>query len=147
VEVGTLKSRYLDRFKKWNDMSGLELAGDQLIVEAIETEVKTASGIIVATPKDHVQKNFTVAKPIWVRILYTGKGYYDPESGKDIPLDTKAGDICMVSPSSVVWLSAFGGMMDLVPETLGMSKETEIKLRFRGDDVFQEAYRILNGTP
>lgn len=145
MEVGSLKSQYLDRFRRWQEIGGIELVGNGLIVEKIETEVKTASGIIVATPSNHIQKTFTVMKPLWVRVLYTGRGYHNSDTGEDSPLTVKAGDICLVGDSAVKWVSAFGPMVNLVPETIGFTTEELVQMRFDGEEAFLKAFEVLNG--
>ncbi len=59
---------------------------DRVLVERMESENKTASGIIIP---DTAQE-----KPVQGKIVATGKGLID-ESGKVRPLDVKAGDIVL----------------------------------------------------
>lgn len=56
---------------------------DRVLVERLESEQKTASGIYIP---DTAQE-----KPMQGRVISTGKGMID-DSGKVRPLDVKAGD-------------------------------------------------------
>jgi chaperonin GroES len=62
--------------------------GDRLIVQAIEEELTTASGIVLPeTAKEKPQKG---------KVLAVGDGKLD-ENGKRIPLDVKKGDEVLYS--------------------------------------------------
>ena len=66
----------------------LKPLGDRLIVQAIEEEEKTASGIVLPdTAKEKPQKG---------KVLAVGDGRLD-EDGKRIPLDVSAGDEVLYS--------------------------------------------------
>ena len=56
---------------------------DRVLVQRMESEEKTASGIIIP---DTAQE-----KPMQGKVISTGSGSRD-ESGKVVPLDVKAGD-------------------------------------------------------
>ncbi len=60
----------------------LQPLGDHVIVQALESEEKTASGIVIP---DSAQ-----AKPIQGKVIAVGTGRY--EDGKKIPLEVKAGE-------------------------------------------------------
>lgn len=147
MEQGILQSRYLARFKAWQDNQAIELTGDGLIVERIETEIKTASGIVLSTPSNHTKSNIAVMKPVWVRVLYTGRGYVslDDEGNKvEEPLAVSPGDICMVGDAAVRWVSAFGTMTGLTPETLGFTRVDQVQMQFKGNQAFIDAFELLN---
>ena len=60
----------------------LQPLGDHVIVQALESEEKTASGIVIP---DSAQE-----KPIQGKVIAVGTGRY--EDGKKIPLEVKAGE-------------------------------------------------------
>ncbi|MFH1736769.1 MAG: co-chaperone GroES [Actinomycetota bacterium] len=60
----------------------LQPLGDHVIVQALESEEKTKSGIVIP---DSAQE-----KPIQGKVIAVGTGRY--EDGKKIPLEVKAGD-------------------------------------------------------
>lgn len=78
----------------------LKPLGDRLIVQAIEAEEKTASGIVLPdTAKE---------KPERGKVLAVGDGRLD-DDGKRIPLDVAAGD--------EVYYSKYGGTEIKDPDT------------------------------
>jgi len=78
----------------------LKPLGDRLIVRAVETEEKTASGIVLPdTAKEKPEKG---------EVLAVGDGKLD-ENGKRIPLDVKKGD--------QVFYSKYGGSEIKDPDT------------------------------
>lgn len=60
----------------------LQPLGDHVIVQALESEEKTKSGIVIP---DSAQE-----KPIQGKVIAVGTGRY--EDGKKIPLEVKAGE-------------------------------------------------------
>ncbi len=117
------------------------LIGSALLVEKMpEDEIKSKGGIVVATP-DNYRETMGDSRPIWVRVLAVGEGYYD--DGNHIPIEAKAGDICLVGPVSCQWFSAFGGLPGYSPGEIGISREEEIRLRFSGDDGKAKAIELL----
>ena len=67
----------------------LKPLGDRLIVQAIEEEETTASGIVLPdTAKEKPQKG---------KVLAVGDGKFDDEGGKRIPLDVSEGDEVLYS--------------------------------------------------
>src|SRR5271157_6513431 len=78
----------------------LKPLGDRLIVQAVEEEEKTASGIVLPdTAKEKPEKG---------KVLAVGDGKLD-EGGKRIPLDVKKGD--------EVFYSKYGGTEIKDPDT------------------------------
>jgi chaperonin GroES len=67
----------------------LKPLGDRLIVQAIEEEETTASGIVLPdTAKEKPQRGEVIA---------VGDGRYDDDGDKRIPLDVQAGDTVLYS--------------------------------------------------
>ena len=67
----------------------LKPLGDRLIVQAVEEEETTASGIVLPdTAKEKPQKG---------EVLAVGDGNWDEDGEKRIPLDVSAGDIVLYS--------------------------------------------------
>lgn len=140
-------SRYLNSFKALESKDFHQLIGDTLLVERIPLEEKkTASGIIMATaaaPKQVGSINADL--PIFVHVIAVGKGHYDPETGEDVPLSIEPGDIILVGGNSVKWFS----MMDIdgyQPYDIGLSRESEMQLRFKGIEAYNEYFSIINQT-
>ena len=67
----------------------LKPLGDRLIVQALEEEATTASGIVLPdTAKEKPQRGEVIA---------AGEGRYDEDGEKRIPLDVKEGDKVLYS--------------------------------------------------
>jgi chaperonin GroES len=66
----------------------LKPLGDRLIVQAIEEEETTASGIVLDTAKEKPQKG---------KVLAVGDGAWDEDGEKRIPLDVAEGDEVLYS--------------------------------------------------
>lgn len=143
------ESRYLEAFKtlKKEAKEAYQLMGDALIVEEMEeaNEVKTKSGIVIQGSSRNAD-GFEQNKPTFVRVLDIGAGYFD-EEGKDIPLEVQPGDIILVGALSVKWLSTFGSVVSLGKgERIGITREAEIQLRFKGQHGYDEVFRILGAA-
>lgn len=137
-------SRYLPAFLEANpDLAGL-LTGDLLLVEAIpQEEVKTTSGIIIAS--DSRQVNTVKANlPHFVRVLAVGPGYYsEAEPNESVPLDTSPGAIIMVGDNSVKWWSHLP-IAGYKPYEIGLTRESEVQLTFKTDEDFRRVFGAIN---
>lgn len=136
----------LKRFQKLAAEGGknYELIGDCLIVEKIpDEEIKTSGGIIIQQDKSRQQLGtFADKRPVWVRVLAVGEGFYS-EKG-DHPLNVEVGDIALVGQHSTSWFSVFGKLKGYSTETIGLARESDIQLRFKGEEGFNAAFKLLN---
>jgi hypothetical protein len=159
-------SKYLKRFQSLESEApkAFVLTGEHLICEVIKPDEfskkvtrddGTQSKIILAqSPKKQVDTILGDA-PMWLRVLVCGNGYYqqvtDPDSGKiteeTVPLDALPGDIILVPSISVRKFSIFGHMEGYEPDSICLTKASEIQLRFRGEEGYAEAFRVLNSGP
>lgn len=132
-------SRYLERFKDVD----VEILGGALLVEVVPAEEIKKGGIIIAQVNTH---KFTLndAKAFFVRVLKTGKGYYDPDTGASVPLDTPVGAILMVAPESVTLYAQFGALEDYEPKTIGLMQEGAALVRWKDDADYIRAFSALN---
>jgi len=143
------QSRYLRAFQNLKETGNdtFQLIGDCLLVERIaEAEVKTKSGLVIATPSDHIRNSYNENKPLFARVILVGEGFYDSETGQDTPLDVGVGDIILVGQLSVQWFSTFGELDGYEHNTIGITRESEIKMRFKGEEGKQRAFQILSGS-
>lgn len=60
-----------------------------------------------------------------------------------IPLTSKVGDIVLVGDLSVKWLSTFGPIVTTKGSRVGLVREGEVQLRFKGQNGYNEVFRIL----
>lgn len=149
-------SLYLEKFKKLaNEQSdAFTLIGDFILVERIpDEEIKRKSGLIIPDMTKRTALNtLTGDKPNWVRVLLVGPGYYSQDTDENgnitertVPLDVKPGDIALVSQVSVRYFSTFA-IDGYEADTIGLTKESEIQLRFHGEDGYNRVFNCLNGS-
>ena len=122
-----------------------KLTGDNLIVEELpKEELKTASGIVIsatinARQIDSIEDN----RPMLVRVLLVGEGYYD-EDGKPVDLDVKPGDICLIGKLGVKWMSSiFDVFIQEGATKVGLSKESEIQFNYGSQDALDKCKQVL----
>lgn len=113
------------------------LIGDLILVERIKMpEMKTAGGIVLVD-KAYSQINaMTSDRPVFYRVLLTGAGFYDDETGKDVPLEVEPGDIIQTGNISVRVYSSFPLLEAYEADTIGITRESDIHWRFKGEASF-----------
>lgn len=129
-------SKYLPFFQVHKPI-GMELSGDILLVERMKfPETKTTGGIILASSiaAANTINGIGADKPGFYRVLHVGAGYTD--DGKDVPLDVAPGDIILVGAVSVKLFSLFPLLEAYEPDSIGITRETDIQIRFHGEDRF-----------
>lgn len=133
-------SKYLQAMQ-----NGLEAAGDlativgpTLIVEVLERDKVTASGIVMQS--NLMDRNRELKECV---VLAVGKGYYNDDTGADEPLDTAPGDTIFVEPSYVNLLADFP-IKDYKHNTIGVVNDGAIKIRFKAGGA--EAFRKGTGA-
>ncbi len=140
-------SKYLEAFKNV-DMSSLthQLIGSTLLVERVpHEEKKTAGGIIMPTDVTSRQVNTMAADlPTFVHVVSVGRGYYNEETGADVPLNVEAGDIILIGALSIKWFSLLE-IDGYEPYSIGLAREEDIQLRFKGLKGYQAYFSALNG--
>jgi co-chaperonin GroES (HSP10) len=139
------QSKYLNAFKSTATLDSYELVGDAILVERLPPEEKkTKSGIILDTGMDHKQIGTIGAdKPQFVHVLAVGKGFYNDVTGEDVPLSVNPGDIILIGTNSVKWFSLLE-IANYEPYTIGLSRESEIQLRFKGPDSYEQYFEAIN---
>lgn len=138
---------YLEAFKRLslNGEGAYQLLGDCLIVEKIKDKERKVGSIIMADVSNQ-RNNYQTDLPHFVRVLAVGPGYYDDETGEAIPLEVEAGDIILVGMASVRYFSFFGDLNSSEQNVIGITKATEIQMRFKGQEGYNKAFNLLNGT-
>lgn len=129
-----LTSKYLKRFKEAAAKSKGRLNSNLLRIEIVpmpgETEdghAVSKGGIIMATT-DNQRSDFNMLKPILGVVLEVGAGYYDPEAGKDIPLDYEVGNVVWVPANSIGRLSVIPENGEPIPDSsMALVNEGEIR--------------------
>jgi co-chaperonin GroES (HSP10) len=130
-----------------------ELMGDILLVREIpQKEEKTKGGLYIPKTDLRTVDGFEANRPCWVEVLKVGSGYYEPGAGgptpdsfedRYVPLDSKPGDIILVGKLAVKWVSTLGTITSTPENNLGFVRETEIQARFRGRQVHDMYFEVL----
>lgn len=136
---------YQKQFEGMRDDAGshYELYGDCLLVEKLKEPERKIGSIILASAIGR-QDSFGQDRPHFVRVLAIGKGFYNEESGEDVPVSVAVGDIILVGPISVKYFSMFGEMESYEPDSIGITRETEIQLKFKGEEGYRQVFATLN---
>lgn len=121
-----------------------QLFGDALLVEEIPAEeVKRSSGLVLPVSKAVTNVNGIESnRATFCRVLAVGEGYFDDE-GKETPLNVVVGDVILVGRLSVNWFSVFGNVVATTQSQIGYTRESEIKVRFRGQAGYDAMFSIL----
>lgn len=123
-----------------------KLVGNILIVQVInEDEIKTKSGLVIAQSIKNQVTSVGANKPTFARVLMTGEGYYD-DDGTETALETKVGDIVLVPSVDIKFLSVFGKLMSSSDNQLGMVRDSEVQMRFKGQEGFDKFFGVLNNA-
>lgn len=143
-------SEYLKAFQAAAaaEPDALTIIGDCLLVELIpDEEHKTKSGLVLASGAQNQINGLSADKPSFVRVLLVGAGYYNDADGKigeQVPLDSKLGDIVLVGRTSIKPFSVFGKLTNYGQATLGLIRESDIQIRFRGQEGYDRFFDALN---
>ena len=120
------------------------LVGDNVLVEELpKAEVKTKSGIVLAAGGTKAIDGIELGQLMMVRVLDVGPGFYDEETGEDVPLEVQIGDICAVSRMSIQFFSSFGPLVSSKGQQIGRIRESEIWLRYKGQEAWDKACQVL----
>ncbi len=130
--------------------ASFRLLSDCLLVEILkDEEFKTKSGLILASGTKAQINGIDANKPTWIRILMVGEGFYDnAEDGslKLIPLETKPGDLALVGKNAIEPLSVFGRIAIYGETQLGFVRDSEIRMRFDGQEGFDKFFEVANSV-
>jgi hypothetical protein len=136
-----LSSKYLSRFEKLAANQLATLTGSRILIEPIELgEIKTESGLFLASPENQARSSFNAHKAHVGRILMTGQDNKVP----DTEFVLKPGHIVLLSEYGVKPYSAFLPGMSYADGDLQLSHTSEVHLVFETDEAFQKAIGILN---
>jgi co-chaperonin GroES (HSP10) len=153
-----LKSYFLEAFQKAKAEAGdaFYATGDVLLVESIPAEeMKSQGGIYIPSSFDQKKVDgLDMNKPTFCRVVLVGEGFYNEgammkgENGAfglppTVALDVEVGDIILVGPMAVKWLSVFGPLFSKGENQIGITRESEIQLRFKGQAGYERVCQIL----
>lgn len=136
----------VEKFQKATEeiKDGMTLVGDVILVEMMpEPEVKIGS--IIAAPSSRNQLDgITSNLPIFVRVLLTGKGYYNEETGEDVPLDIKPGNIIQVGRQAVDWFGTFGSITRGKESGVGITRQDAARITFKDEETFNRFFSLIS---
>lgn len=135
------------------NQGAMTIIGDTLIVEELNAgpatkEISTADGRKVSLVLESEMTNRQLGsiqddRPMYVRVLAAGAGYDD--NGADVPCDAQVGDILLIGKLSVKWLSTFGPLLREGSRQIGLARDSDALIRFRGQEGFDKVNSILAG--
>lgn len=142
-------SKYLNRFQNMSARykEDYQLIGDCILVEKIpQEERKTQAGIIVrAGMNERAKDTMSTDVPSFYYVLAVGEGYYKEDTQESVPLNVKPGDIILVGNHSVRLFSDLD-IQDYQSYDIGITRETEATLIFRGQEAYSRVFGALNPT-
>lgn len=131
----------------------MTIVGDTLLVEDLNTgpvtkDIKGPDGKVTKLILETTLTNKQIGsiqddRPLYVRVLAVGQGFYDSETGKDVPLDVQVGDILLLGKLSVRWLSTFGPLIREGGNSIGICRESDKILQFRGQAGYDRINALL----
>lgn len=121
------------------------LRGSTMIVQLLDDEeLKTKSGLIIATKIDHRKGGSVEEHKLQVaRVLMTGPGY-DGEDGQKIPLEVGPGSIVILPQMTTTILSMFPGIQRPTQNKLALVKEDSILGYYPTAKAYELAKKKLN---
>jgi len=139
---------YLEAFKKTkaDAVDSYQLHGDHLLVEKLDQREMLPKSAIEIVDGGRQINTMSASKPVFARVLLVGEGYYDEdEDGKETitPCDVEEGDIILVGQNSIGQFSSFGKLNTYGKLEIGITRATEIMLKWRGSEGFDEFFKVL----
>jgi len=143
-----MESKYLQKFMalRTDEAKALyRLQGARVLIEVLPPkEIKTASGIVLSAPRDHVKVTAESQQHLLGIVLLTGPGYIDSD-GNPVDLDVVPGNIVMINELGLRYFSTFPGINDYTKNTLALTSEGDIQMIFPDMDAFLKYEALLNG--
>lgn len=134
------KSKYLDYFvtNEATIREQMETIGNIIVVEKVKLpEQKTASGIILAEAPRAQLNTLVSDRPAFYRVLHVGAGYFDADTDADVPLNSRPGDIVLCASTSVKLFSSFPLLGAYEPDTIGITRDEDVQIRYKGQEAFE----------
>lgn len=118
-----MDSKYAKKIQRLVDDKAIKLHGNRILIEIIELEQKTASGIILTERKNE----YTADRPTLAIVLAVGDGYYHENEVtgqiEEKALDTRVGDIVIINKTAYKPFSDFFALRDYKPDSMGLITE------------------------
>jgi len=123
--------------------NGLKLRGTAIIAELLPPpELKTASGLILHAPSDHVRGHSLNAHKLEVaKVLDTGPGEWDPDKQEYIPLDVAPGTIIVLNQYSYSLVSILPGLTKPLANKLVIVPASGIFASYPNEEAYEQAQK------
>lgn len=151
------ESKYLEPFQEAMNACENEfyLTGDVLIVEKVtgqeyKKDVMGPNGkmtqIFLAGGVEKKIDGLDMNLPMFVRVLAVGPGFYDPSDSdmKALNCEVEVGDIILIGRMSVNWFSVFGSLISTSASEIGLTRESEVRMRFKGQEGYDKFFGTMN---
>ncbi len=120
-----MESKYL---KQMQQASRLTLRGNRIIVELLpKEEFKTTGGLILAAPKTDHKSTLEANRLELGIVVKVGEGYFDEETGDDVAMDVKPGQVVALSRYGLRLLSNFPGFSNYEIDTMAICRDTDVQ--------------------
>lgn len=152
-EISSLVQAFIDTQKECD--GSFNLTGDVLLVEKVpgqeaKRDVTRADGtktqIYLSSGTEKKIDGLDMNLPMFVRVLAVGPGFYDDSNSDMKPLEceVEAGDIILIGRMSVNWFSVFGSLISTAASEIGFTRESEVRMRFKGQAGYDKFFGLLN---
>ena len=139
-----INSTYLKKFNQVKDSTKtkMNLRGNLILVEKIEMEVKTKTGIIITDQSRGTFNGVGENRLDFHLVVEVGSGY-ENEEGEDDPtmLECKAGDVVVLPTGACQYLSYFGQHLSGdQADRLGLARSSDCLIVFDGIEGFNKYF-------
>lgn len=136
-------TRYQEYFTKLAEKKLLQVPGSTLIVEIIrDEEVRSKGGIIISAPSNHARGSIEENRLLVGKVVFSGEGYYNEETGGFDALDIPVGAIVVLPKYSMSMVSVFPGITEPTADKLGLVKENQILAFYASEKDYLEAKKL-----
>ncbi len=122
----------------------LILRGSNILVEAIEYEVKSKGGLIIANDSDYRHGTTEANKLQLGRVLMVGQGYYN-EDGSESPCEIPRGAIVILPKTDTHIISTFAGL-PVSGMKLHMVAERQILMYFKTEEEYNKYMEVMQNV-
>lgn len=139
-------SEFGREFSALRESGTFTLRGTQIIVEITPMEeMKTKSGLIIATNSDHRGGNSVNAHKLeYGTVLIVGQGTWDDDKREYVPLDVKPGQVVILPQFSHQPISTWPTLQRPLANKISLVSANSILGFFNSPDDFAKAQAVMN---
>jgi hypothetical protein len=120
-----------------------EVTGDTCLVAVIpQDDLAPKSSIIISSGGVRQQNGLEAKRPVLVRVIEVGPGFYDDE-GKSVSPGVEPGDILLVGSNSVQEISQYGKLQNHGRVVLGICNAGERMFSWKGEQAFNDYFETV----